>query len=226
MEGFPSYEYEQIIIDNSSTDGTRERLREIAVQDHHIKVILNTRNFGYIRSPMHALLQARGDAVLMLASDLQDPPEMIAQFIEAWEKGVKVVIGVKPKSRETPLMFRLRRLYYITLGRISDVTLIPDYTGFGLYDKVVVHHLRGLEDPYPYFRGLIAMLGYPYTAIPFVQPRRTRGVTKSNFFALYDVAMLGLTSHSKLPLRLATMALPFSGFRITCRRIYPARQSR
>ncbi len=206
MQGFARYEYEQVIIDNASTDGTQGRLRELAAADPHIKVILNTRNFGHIRSPYHALMQARGDAVLFLASDLQDPPEMIEKFINEWEKGIKVVVGVKPVSKESPFMFFLRRVYYNSIGRISDIQLIPNFTGFGLYDREVMDNLRKINDPYPYFRGLIAELGYPYTSVPFEQPRRIRGITKNNFYTLYDIAMLGITSHSKLPLRIATMA--------------------
>ena len=140
-----------------------------------------------------------------MASDLQDPPELISEFLKQWEAGFKVVIGVKPKSRETPLMFLLRRGYYRLLGKMSDAPLIENFTGFGLYDREVIATIRNLNDPYPYFRGLIAELGYSRAEIPFEQPRRVKGVTKNNFYTLYDLAMLGITSHSKLPLRLATM---------------------
>lgn len=130
---------------------------------------------------------------------------MISEFLKQWEAGFKVVIGVKPKSKETPLMFLLRRGYYRIIGKMSDVPLIENFTGFGLYDREVIATIRALDDPYPYFRGLIAELGYPRAEIPFEQPRRVRGVTKNNFYTLYDLAMLGVTSHSKLPLRLAAM---------------------
>lgn len=206
MEEFPQYDYEHLLIDNDSNDDTVEKIKRIAAEDRHVRLIVNCRNFGHLRSPTHAIFQASGDAIVSMASDLQDPPEMISEFLKHWDAGLKVVIGVKPKSRETPLMFLLRRVYYRIIGKISDVPLIENFTGFGLYDREVVETIRGLNDPYPYFRGLIAELGYPRVEIPFEQPCRVRGVTKNNFYTLYDMAMLGVTSHSKLPLRLATMA--------------------
>jgi glycosyltransferase involved in cell wall biosynthesis len=206
MANYPCYGYEQIFIDNASTDDTVPRIKSLVAGDRRIKLIVNTRNFGHIRSPVHAILQARGDAVIGMASDLQDPPELIGQFIQAWEKGHKVVVAVKPQSRETWLMAKVRRAYYRTIGRISDVRLIPDFTGFGLYDREVIETIRRIDDPYPYFRGLVSELGYDYATIPFEQPRRQRGITKNNFYTLYDLAMLGITSHSKVPIRLAAMA--------------------
>lgn len=206
MSSLPSYDYEHILIDNASTDRTVEILRSLAANDPALRVIVNCRNFGHIRSPIHAIFEARGNAIIGMASDLQDPPELIPEFIKHWENGLKVVIAVKPKSRETPLMFLLRRAYYLTIGRISDVPQIENFTGFGLYDREVIDTIKSLDDPYPYFRGLIAELGYPRAEIPFEQPRRVRGVTKNNFYTLFDLAMLGLTSHSKVPIRLATIA--------------------
>jgi len=201
----PGYDYEHILIDNASTDRTPELLRELAGEDGRIKVILNTRNFGHIRSPYHAMLQSQGHAVIGMASDLQDPPEMIPEFIRRWEEGFKVVMGVKTKSHESAAMFAVRKLYYGLSGQLSDIKLVTNFTGFGLYDKAVVEQLRRIDDPYPYFRGLIADLGYDAAVIPFTQPRRKRGITKNNFFTLYDMAMLGITNHSKVPLRLAAM---------------------
>jgi polyisoprenyl-phosphate glycosyltransferase len=204
MQG-SGYEYEHIFIDNASDDQTVEKIRALAGDDQHVKAILNTRNFGHIRSPYHGLLQARGDAVIIMASDLQDPPERIPEFIHQWEIGYKVVIGVKTKSQESGLFYLLRTLYYKTLRRLSEVELIEHFTGFGLYDQRVIETLRQLNDPYPYFRGLIADLGFPISRIEFVQPRRKRGISKNNFYTLYDMAMLGLTGYTKIPLRLATM---------------------
>jgi polyisoprenyl-phosphate glycosyltransferase len=206
MAELPAYDYEQIFIDNASTDETVSRIKSLAAEDRRIKLIVNTRNFGHTRSPVHAILQAQGNAVIGMASDLQDPPELIGQFIHAWEKGDKVVVAVKPQSRETWAMAAVRRAYYRTIGSISDVRLIPDFTGFGLYDREVIERIRAIDDPYPYFRGLISELGYDYASIPFEQPRRLRGITKNNFYTLYDLAMLGITSHSKVPIRLAAMA--------------------
>jgi glycosyltransferase involved in cell wall biosynthesis len=206
MAPFPQYDFEHIYIDNASTDGTVAAIRRLASSDTTVKAIVNNRNFGIIRSSNHGLLQARGDAIINMASDMQEPPELIGDFIRQWELGHKVVVGVKPDSHETAPMFALRRLYYATIGRIADVTLIPHYTGFGLYDREVIEAFRLIDDPYPYFRGLIADMGFAHAEVPYVQPLRKRGITKNNFYALYDMAMLGITSHSKVPLRLATMA--------------------
>lgn len=199
------YDYEHLFIDNASTDGTVDVLRRLAAEDAHVKVIVNARNFGHIRSPYHGLLQADGDAVVVIASDLQDPPEMIPEFIRRWEAGAKSVMAVKPSSAESRAMFSLRRMYYRLVRRISDVPLVPDATGAGLYDRQVVEVLRSLNDPYPYFRGLIPEIGLSIETVPFEQPRRKRGVTKNNFYTLFDMAMLGITSHSKVPLRLMSM---------------------
>lgn len=206
MSEFPQYDYEHIYVDNASTDGTVDAIRHLASIDARVKAIVNNRNFGIIRSSNHGLLQASGEAIINMASDMQEPPELIAEFIRKWEQGYKVVVGVKPESHETAPMFALRRLYYATIGRIADVRLIPHYTGFGLYDREVIEGLRRIDDPYPYFRGLIADMGFAHAEIPYTQPARKRGITKNNFYSLYDMAMLGITSHSKVPLRLATMA--------------------
>lgn len=204
--GIPDCDYEHIFIDNASTDGTVAAIRRLANADSHVKAIVNSRNFGHIRSPMYALLQATGDAVITMASDLQDPPELIPAFIAKWREGFRVVVGVKPQSLETPLMAFVRSSYYRTIGRIADVSLIPNFTGFGLYDRSVVEIARRYDDPYPYFRGMVADIGFPHAEIPYEKPLRLRGITKNNFYTLYDLAMLGITSHSKMPLRLATMA--------------------
>ena len=201
------YEYEQIILDNCSTDTTLEILRQLAAQDPHIKVIVNARNFGHIRSPYYGILQATGDAVIYMASDLQDPPELISEFITQWEKGFPVVLGQKAQSFESKLFFGVRKFYYWVLNLVNDsgAELVPNCTGFGLYDKTVVDELRKLNDPYPYLRGLVCELGYPKTLVPFVQPPRKSGLTKNNFYTLYDNAMIGFTNHSKVPLRLAAL---------------------
>lgn len=201
----PKWTYEIIFIDNASNDGTQEILRELARQDKNVRVIFNVRNFGHIRSPHHGLLQAKGDVVVYMASDLQDPPSLIPEFVKKWEEGYKVVMGVKTTSEEAPLFFAARKAYYALVNRLSDVRLVKNATGFGLYDQVVVETLRGIQDAYPYFRGLVSEIGYEAALIPFRQPLRKRGFTKNNFYTLYDIAMLGITSHSKVPLRLATM---------------------
>jgi glycosyltransferase involved in cell wall biosynthesis len=210
----PQYQFEHIFIDNASTDRTVPLLKEIAAQDKRLKIIVNSRNFGTVRSPFHGILQARGDAVVFIAADLQEPVEMIPRFLEKWEEGFRIVVGIKKGSEESKPMFALRKLYYRVVGRLAEVELINDFTGFGLYDRRVIGILRDLEDPYPYLRGLISEIGFQRAEIEYLQPVRRRGITKNNFYALYDVAMLGMTNHSKVPLRLATM-LGFT-FSIIC----------
>jgi polyisoprenyl-phosphate glycosyltransferase len=205
IASLPGFTYEHIFIDNKSADGTAKVLRQLAARDTNVKVILNTRNFGHIRSPYHALLQTSGDAVVLLAGDLQDPPGMIRDFVSKWQEGYNVVLGVKTESEESPLMFAVRGAYYNFIGKVADVQLVKNNTGFGLYDHVVIEELRKLEDPYPYFRGLISELGWEAAKLPYKQPRRRRGISANNFYTLYDIAMLGITSHSKVPLRIATM---------------------
>ncbi|WP_223472933.1 MULTISPECIES: glycosyltransferase family 2 protein [unclassified Pseudomonas] len=199
------YDYEHIFIDNCSTDNSHAKLRALAAQDKRVKLIFNARNFGHIRSPYHALLQARGDAAVLIASDLQDPPEMIEEFVKKWEEGFKTVMAVKPESEESRLMFLMRRTYYRFVTRISEVPLVQNATGAGLFDRVVLDILKKIDDPYPYFRGLLCEIGFPIATVPFKQPRRQRGITKNNFYTLYDIAMLGITNHSKVPLRLMVM---------------------
>jgi glycosyltransferase involved in cell wall biosynthesis len=201
------YRYEHIFIDNASRDRTFEILREIAASDANVKVIRNARNFGHVRSPMHAMLQARGDAVIVLMSDLQDPPELLAQLIEEWEKGTPIVIAVKHRSREAAPMFLARKLFYRLVNRLSDdIETYENFTGFGLYDRQVMDLVRQFGDPYPYFRGMIAEIGLPHAEIEYEQERRKHGKSKNNFYSLYDLAMLGITKLSKVPLRLVTFA--------------------
>ncbi len=210
FEDLGRYSYEHIFIDNASKDGTVSILKEIAGKDKNVKIIVNARNFGHIRSPYHAILQARGDAVVCIAADLQDPPSMIADFIKKWEEGYKIVVGVKSKSEENPIMFAVRKLYYNLIEKYADTEQIKNFTGFGLYDKEFVDILRNFNEPYPYFRGLITEMGFERAEIEFVQPKRKKGKTKNNFYTLYDMAMLGFVNHSKVPLRMAT----FIGFSV------------
>lgn len=202
------YEFELIFIDNHSQDGTVAKLKKLAESDPMVKIIVNTRNFGHIRSPYYGILQSRGVATIYLASDLQDPPELIPDFIRYWEEGYKLVMATKPVSKGIPWIHALRKAYYRVLDGISDISLVVDSTGFGLYDREVLDHLRQINDPYPFLRGLICELGYEIKTIPFAQPRRLRGISKNNFYSLYDIAMLGIVSHSKVPIRIAA----FTGF--------------
>jgi glycosyltransferase involved in cell wall biosynthesis len=203
-----NYKYEHIFIDNASSDDTLSELKKIALKDRNVKVIRNTRNFGHIRSPMHALNQASGDAVIGVVADLQDPPEMIVDLIRKWEEGYPVVICVKAASDENSLMFWIRKQYYKLVNRLSGVETYENFTGFGLFDRKVVEVIKQFDDPYPYFRGMVAEAGFRHFDIPYHQPSRTRGLTKNNFYSLYDTAMLAITNLSKVPLRLVT----FSGF--------------
>jgi glycosyltransferase involved in cell wall biosynthesis len=205
----PQYRYEHIIIDNHSTDRTVDILRGIARNDPNVKVIVNARNFGHIRSPQHAFFQAKGDAVIVLLSDLQDPPEMILDFLHEWEAGFPIVVAIKNTSDENSLMYRVRSAYYRTVARLTDVKVLEHFTGFGLYDRRVVDIMRhDFQDPQPYFRGQIAEIGLPHKSLYYHQKRRMRGITKNNFYTLYDMAMLGITNLSKVPLRLVI----FGGF--------------
>lgn len=207
----PEYEYEHLFIDNCSTDQTVSILKRIASKDKNVKIIVNARNFGHIRSPYYGLLQTTGDCTINMVADLQDPPEMIPQLIAKWEEGFSIVTCVKNKSKENPVMFFLRKMFYNTLEKMSDTNQIKNFTGFGLYDRSFITVLREkIDDPYPYFRGLIAELGYNMTSITYTQPKRMNGKTKNNFFTLYDMAMLGFVNHSKIPLRLAS----FIGFTV------------
>jgi len=205
FDNLPNYTYEHIFIDNASKDKTVEILKEIAANNPQVKIIVNTRNFGHVRSPMHAVYQAKGDAIMGIVADFQDPPELIPDFIKKWEEGYKIVIGVKAKTEDSFLFSAIRKSYYKIIGQLSDVEMVQNFTGLGLYDKKVIDILKDIDDPYPYFRGLICDIGYERAVILYNQPARKRGFTKNNFYTLYDLAMLGITNHSKVPLRLATM---------------------
>lgn len=205
FETLPQYRYEHLFIDNASQDKTVEILKTIAKDDKNVKIIVNARNFGHIRSPSYALLQAKGDAVISIVADLQDPPEMIKAFLQKWEEGYRIVIGVKEKTNESKGCAAIRKFYYQLITRISEAPLVKDFTGFGLYDQSVIQILREMDDPYPYFRGLIAEIGFEIARIPYEQPPRKEGKTKNNFYTLFDMAMLGITSHSKVPIRMMTI---------------------
>jgi glycosyltransferase involved in cell wall biosynthesis len=200
------YDYEHIVIDNASVDQTAAIVKRLCAADKRIKLIVNSRNFGHIRSPVHAMKQAGGDAVFSLVSDLQDPPELIADFVRIWEKGEhQMVLGIKKTSAESPVFFFVRKMYYALVTRLSEVQLVKNFTGFGLYDRRVIDAIRSIDDAYPYWRGLICEVGFSKYLYPYDQPVRPRGITKNNFYTLYDIGMLGITTHSKLPLRICTI---------------------
>ena len=201
----PQYDYELVFIDNDSTDGTRDIIRGLCADNPRIKAILNARNFGQFNSPYYGMLQVTGDCVIEMVADFQDPVEMIPKYIREWEKGYKIVIGIKTSSKENRLMYWLRSCYYKTIKKLSDVEQIEHFTGSGLYDREFIEVLRNLDDPTPFLRGIVAELGYRRKEIPYEQPRRRAGKTHNNLYRLYDAAMLSVTSYTKAGLRLATI---------------------
>lgn len=199
------YRYELIFIDNDSRDRTRELLRGLCQSDPDIKAIFNAKNFGQFNSTYYAMLQTSGDCTILMAADFQDPVEMIPQYVREWESGYKIVIGIKKSSQENKFMYWLRGCYYKLIKKLSDVEQIEQFTGFGLYDAKFIQVLRGLNDPTPFLRGIVAELGFKRKEIPYEQPLRRAGKTSNNFYRLYDAAMLSITSYTKVGLRLATI---------------------
>lgn len=204
-ENLPEYDYEIIFIDNYSKDKTREYIRKLCDITPKVKAIFNARNFGQLRSPVYGLKQAYGDCVIRMCADFQDPVEMIPRFVKEWENGHKIVIGIKTESKENKLMYFLRSCYYKIIKKISDIDHIEQFTGFGLYDKAFVDVVRDLDDPLPYLRGIVAELGFQYLPIEYEQQKRRAGKSKNNWYSLYDYAMIGITSYSKVVLRMATL---------------------
>ena len=204
----PEYAFELVFIDNDSTDNTRPLIRKLCEKDKRVKAIFNARNFGQFNSPYYGMLQVTGDCVVEMVADFQDPVDMIPKYVREWEKGYKIVIGIKTSSKENKVMYWLRSCYYRTIKRLSDVEQIEHFTGSGLYDREVIEVLRNLNDPTPFLRGIVAELGYKRKEIPYEQPKRRAGKTHNNFYRLYDAAMLSVTSYTKAGLRLAT----FFGF--------------
>ncbi len=200
----PQYDYELLFIDNDSTDNTRPLLRELCKNNPKIKAIFNAKNFGQFNSPYHGMLQVTGDCVIQMVADFQDPVELIPTYVREWENGYKIVIGVKTSSKENAVMYALRSCYYKLIKKFSEVEQIEHFTGSGLYDRAFIEVLRKLDDPTPFLRGIVAELGFKRKEIPYEQPQRRAGVTKNNFYRLYDAAMLSFTSYTKVGLRMAT----------------------
>ena len=201
-------DYEHIVIDNNSNDKTVEILKKIASKDKNLKIIINARNFGHIKSPIHGMLQSKGDAAILMSADFQDPPEMIKEYISEWKKGYDVVLGQKESTKENLLVHNIKKIFYKLIKSISEVPLMLDTTGAGLFDRKIIEQVRLIDDPYPYFRGLISEITSNIKLIKFVQPKRFSGKTKNNFYTLYDIGILGIIKHSKIPLRIMT----FLGF--------------
>ena len=214
-------DYEHIVIDNSSTDKTIEILRNICRNDKNVKVIINSRNFGHIRSPYYGLLQSSGDACILMASDFQDPVDMIPKYLEEWKKGSKIVLGKKITSEENSFFFFIRNFFYKFLNKISETNLTENTTGSGIFDKSIIDQLKKINDPYPYLRGLINEIGEKINLVEFNQPNRKAGKTKNNFFTLYDIGMLGVIKHSRAPIRFVTfLGFLFSLFSILTAIVY------
>ncbi len=200
------YDYEHLFIDNASQDRTVAILKEIAARDHRVKIIVNSRNFGHTRSPHYGMLQIAGDAFVPVLADLQTPAELIPDLVAKWEAGYKMVVAVRRSSQEGWLMGATRRLFYRLIARLSNVQQIQNFMGYGLYDRAIVEIIRDLDEPDPYFRGLVSEIGFDKAFVEYDQPQRMHGTTKNNFFILFELAMLGLTTYSKVPLRLMTFS--------------------
>lgn len=207
----PQYDYELLFIDNDSHDNTRPLLRQICAKNPKIKAIFNAKNFGQFNSPYYGILQTTGDCVISMVCDFQDPLELIPQYLQEWENGYKIVIGIKTSSKENKLVYFLRSIYYKMIKKFSNVEQIEHFTGSGLYDREFVEVLRNLKDPTPFLRGIVAELGYKRKEIPYEQPQRRAGKTHNNWYSLYDAAMLSFTSYTKIGLRLATFIGIFVG---------------
>lgn len=204
LDRLDAYDYELIFIDNCSKDKTREKIENLCSKNKKIKAIFNAKNFGQFNSPYYGMLQATGDCVIPICADFQDPVELIPKFIAEWEKGYKIVCGIKKTSRENKIMRFLRTCYYKLIKKMSDVEQIEHFTGFALYDKDFINVLRNLNDPTPFIRGIVAELGFDRKEVEYEQPKRRAGKTNNNFYTLYDAAMLSFTSYTKIGLRMAT----------------------
>lgn len=204
MEQLSTYDYEIIFVDDYSPDNTREEIRKLCNKDRHVKAVFNARNFGFSRNVFASLLYGTGDATFMLFGDLQDPPELLPQMVAEWEKGKKVIIGQRTKGNENRLMYAMRKLYYKIMEKLADSKQIEHFNGFGLYDRSFIEVLRSLDDPCPYLKGIVSELSIELSVIPYEQAISLRGKSGSNFLKNYDVAMLGITSYTKILMRIAT----------------------
>lgn len=197
-EHLSNYEYEILFVDNCSLDNTREIIRKLSAEDSHVKAIFNARNFGYVKNVFYAVSQTKGDCAFLLHADLQNPPEMLVDFVKYWEEGYKVIVGVKKSSKESKLLFAFKKAYYKFMNKISDVDMIEQLTDYGLYDRKFIDVLKNLDDPVPYFKGIVSELGYQMKIVEFIQNDRENGKSFTNFFKSYDYAMLGITTYTKI----------------------------
>lgn len=221
QENLPQYEYEIVFIDNNSIDTTRAKIRELCNQNPNIRAIFNAKNFGQFNSPYYGLLQTHGDCTILMCADFQDPISMIPVLVREWEAGNKIVVGIKSKSKENKIMYFLRSCYYKLIKKMSSVEQIEHFTGFGLYDSEFIEVLKGLDDPTPFLRGIVAELGYKRKDIEYQQEKRRAGKTHNNWYSLYDAAMLSFTSYTKVGMRIATiLGFILSGASIVVALIY------
>lgn len=204
-EALPQYDYELLFIDNCSQDGTREQLEKICSKNKKIKAIFNVTNFGQFNSPFYGMCQTTGDCTISMCCDFQDPVEMIPKFVAEWEKGYKIVSGIKTASKENGFIYFLRTMYYKVIKNMSSVEMIEHFTGFGLYDRTFIDLIKELDDPIPFLRGIVAEYGFKRKDLEYEQAKRRAGKTKNNIYTLYDAAMLSITSYTKVGLRLATI---------------------
>ena len=211
-ESLADYEYNHLFVDNCSNDNTLEILKEIASIDKNVKIIVNSRNFGPIRSFHNGIIESDGDAVIPMVADLQDPPEMIVKLVKKWEEGFDSVLAIKSNSDENKIMFRIRKIYYNLLSYLSEIKLYKNFTGFGLYSRKVLNEIKKIKDPNPFFRGIVCEVGYKIATVEYHQPKRYKNLSKSNFYYLYDMAVLGILSNSKIPLRIAVFIGALSSF--------------
>lgn len=204
----PSYDYEILFIDNKSTDGTRAVIRQLCAEDPNVKAIFNIKNFGQFNSPYYGLTQTTGDCTIPLCADFQDPVELIPTMVHEWEAGHKVICMIKSSSHENKFIYFMRGVYYWLVHKMGNVKQIEQFTGFGLYDRSFIDILRSLDDPMPFYRGIVAEYAPDHLEIKYEQQRRRAGKSSNNFMSLFDAAMLSLTSYTKGILRVAT----FGGF--------------
>lgn len=219
-EQLPQYDYEIIYVDDYSPDNTRSEIRKLCTEDKHVKAVFNARNFGFNRNVFATMQYGSGDATFLIFGDLQDPPEILPQMVEKWEQGHKVVVGQKTKSEESKLMYSLRTLYYNIIGKLSDSKQIQHYNGFGLYDKAFIDVMRQIDDPNPYLKGLVSEFGVDICILQYEQAESLRGKSGFNFFKYYDVAMLGITSYTKILMRIATFIGAILGIISVCLAIF------
>lgn len=204
-EKLPQYDYEIIFVDDYSPDNTRALIRELCARDpDHTKGVLNARNFGFNRNVFATMQYGTGDGTFLVFGDLQDPPEILPDMVEQWENGHKVVVGQKTKSQESRLMFAMRSLYYGIIDHLADSKQIRQFNGFGLYDKDFINIMRKIDDPNPYLKGLVSEFGMSIGIVKYEQSIGLRGNSGFNFMKYYDVAMLGITSYTKILMRIAT----------------------